>query len=446
MPNSQQDTQQQKQPIHSHSSNTSSTNSNGQPPKLEVKNLYKIFGSTPKKALKLSQNNHSKDDIFAKTGNTVAVNDVSLSVYEGEIFVVMGLSGSGKSTLIRLLNRLIEPTSGQVFIDGEDVIQMDNDKLRQTRRNKMSMVFQSFALMPHLTTIQNTGFGLELAGIEEDVRNQRAMHALKQVGLEANANSYPDELSGGMRQRVGLARALANDPDILLMDEAFSALDPLIRTEMQDELLNLQANDKRTIVFISHDLDEAMRIGDRIAIMQDGVVVQVGTPDDILKNPANDYIRSFFKEVDVSQVFTAKDIARPTQLTFIKKVKTQTTEPSPDTPADGQGLHNALKRLHDNDREYGFVLSAQKQFLGVVSAQSVKQVIDTQNVTTDNKKIYTLEDAILPEIKPVAHNTSLRDMYAIIAQTPCPIPVVDENNKYIGSVSYVTLLETLSRN
>ena len=263
--------------------------------KLEVKNLYKIFGEHPKKALKMLEQGIDKDEIFKKTGQTVGVKNASLSIEEGEIFVVMGLSGSGKSTLVRLLNRLIEPTQGQVLIDGHDITQVDDKALRDIRRSKISMVFQSFALMPHMNVLDNAAFGLELSGVNIQERHEKARSALAQVGLESHALSYPDELSGGMQQRVGLARALTNDPDILLMDEAFSALDPLIRTEMQDELVRLQSEHQRTVVFISHDLDEAMRIGDRIAIMQGGEVVQVGTPDDILHNPANDYVRSFFK-------------------------------------------------------------------------------------------------------------------------------------------------------
>ena len=254
--------------------------------KIKVRNLFKIFGPQPKKAMSLLEQGLDKEAIFEKTETTVGVQSAGFDIYTGEIFVIMGLSGSGKSTMVRMLNRLIEPTSGQVFIDDEDIIAMSNEQLVKMRRKKMSMVFQSFALMPHMTVIQNAAFGLEMDGVDKATREARALKALEQVGLDAWAESMPDELSGGMQQRVGLARGLAVDPDILLMDEAFSALDPLIRTEMQDELLKLQAKAKRTIVFISHDLDEAMRIGDRIAIMEGGRVVQVGTPEDILQNPA----------------------------------------------------------------------------------------------------------------------------------------------------------------
>lgn len=302
--------------------------------KLEIKNLYKIFGEHPQRAFKYIEQGLSKEQILEKTGLSLGVKDASLAIEEGEIFVIMGLSGSGKSTMVRLLNRLIEPTRGQVLIDGVDIAKISDAELREVRRKKIAMVFQSFALMPHMTVLDNTAFGMELAGINAEERREKALDALRQVGLENYAHSYPDELSGGMRQRVGLARALAINPDILLMDEAFSALDPLIRTEMQDELVKLQAKHQRTIVFISHDLDEAMRIGDRIAIMQNGEVVQVGTPDEILNNPANDYVRTFFRGVDISQVFSAKDIARRTPNGLIRK-----------TP--GFGPRSALKLLQD---------------------------------------------------------------------------------------------------
>ncbi|MFP4147592.1 MAG: glycine betaine/L-proline ABC transporter ATP-binding protein, partial [Halorhodospira sp.] len=277
--------------------------------KLVVEDLYKIFGPKPERAMELLQEGYDKDAIFKETGNTVGVREANFSVQEGEVFVIMGLSGSGKSTMVRMLNRLIEPTSGHIYLDGNDITQMSQQELIEMRRRDMAMVFQSFALLPHKTVAENAAFGLDVAGYDHEEQRQKALKALEAVGLAPNADSYPDELSGGMKQRVGLARALATDPTILLMDEAFSALDPLIRTEMQDELLRLQQEQSRTVVFISHDLDEAMRIGDRIAIMEGGAVVQIGTPEEIVSNPANEYVRSFFYGVDVSQVYNAADIA-----------------------------------------------------------------------------------------------------------------------------------------
>ena len=272
--------------------------------KLVLRNLYKIFGPAPDEAMRLLEEGLSKDEIFARTRTTIGVRDADFAIREGEVFVVMGLSGSGKSTLVRMLNRLIEPTRGQVLLDGEDVTAMNNKALIAMRRKQMSMVFQSFALLPHKTVAENTAFGLEVSGRDRAQQRTQALNALETVGLQAVADSYPDELSGGMQQRVGLARALATEAPILLMDEAFSALDPLIRTEMQDELVRLQQKDTHTIVFISHDLDEAIRIGDRIAIMEGGAVVQIGTPEEIVTNPANEYVRSFFYGVDVSKVFS----------------------------------------------------------------------------------------------------------------------------------------------
>lgn len=391
--------------------------------KVVVKNLYKIFGDEPKQALKLLQERVAKEEIFDRTGQTVGVCDASFAINAGEIFVIMGLSGSGKSTLVRLLNRLIEPTAGQVLVDGRDIASMDDSALLELRRMDMSMVFQSFALMPHMTVGQNAAFGLELAGIDRGEREQRALAALDQVGLRAWADSYPDELSGGMQQRVGLARALANDPSVMLMDEAFSALDPLIRSEMQDELLKLQENSDRTIIFISHDLDEAMRIGDRIAIMEGGRVVQVGTPDEILRNPEDDYVRAFFRGVDVATVFRAGDIARKTQVTVIERRE--------------EGVRAALKRLQDYDRDYGYVVDKGQHFCGVVSVDTLSEQLKAEQPR--------LSDAYLPDITSLPYDTPLTDVIGSVAESPCGLPVVDENGHYRGVISKAVLLQTLDR-
>ena len=391
--------------------------------KLEVKSLYKIFGDQPEKAFKLLAKGHDRASILQKTGQTLGVQDVNLAIDEGEIFVVMGLSGSGKSTLVRLFNRLIEPTRGQVLIDGEDIAAISDSELRQVRRKKISMVFQSFALMPHLSVLENTAFGLELAGVPLAERQQSARQALHQVGLGQWIDVFPDALSGGMKQRVGLARALANDPDILLMDEAFSALDPLIRTEMQDELLKLQASQQRTIVFISHDLDEAMRIGDRIAIMQDGQLVQVGTPDEILNQPANDYVRAFFRGVDLANVFSARDVASRKQMPLIKKHTT-----------DGPG--NALRQLKEQEREFGYVVDRRRRFIGVVSVESLGQAVRAKG---------SLEQALLADIQPILADTALNELISQVAAAPCQVPVVEEDGTYLGLISKANLLNTLDR-
>tara|TARA_R110001583_G_scaffold90144_3_gene231804 strand:- start:32881 stop:34089 length:1209 start_codon:yes stop_codon:yes gene_type:complete len=390
--------------------------------KLVVKNLYKVFGENPRDAMKLVEEGLDKAEIFSRTGQTLGVNNASFEVYEGEIFVVMGLSGSGKSTLVRLLNRLIEPTAGQVVVDGQDIAKMSDVELREFRRKHMSMVFQSFALMPHLSVLDNTAFGLMLAGEPEAKRNERAMVALEQVGLAQWAASYPDELSGGMQQRVGLARALTNDPSVLLMDEAFSALDPLIRAEMQDELVKLQAGQKRTIIFISHDLDEAIRIGDRIAIMEGGNVVQVGTAEEILRNPANDYVKSFFRGVDATSILSAADIARRTQINIIDHA--------------GMGVRSALERLRTHDREFGYVVSHDQRLMGVVSIDSLKKAARE----SENPK---LRDAFLSDVQVVAQDQSIAELYEPLTKYPYGLPVVDEKGRYRGSITRNMMLEFL---
>ncbi|QKK01822.1 MAG: glycine betaine/L-proline ABC transporter ATP-binding protein ProV [Pseudomonadota bacterium] len=390
---------------------------------IEVSGLFKIFGNNPEAAITLLEQGCSKADIFKQTGQTVGVQKTTLSIEEGEVFVVMGLSGSGKSTLVRLLNRLIEPTRGEIRIRGQNVTSMNHRQLIDLRRKDLAMVFQSFALMPHKTVLDNAAFGLEVAGVERRKRQARALEALDQVGLKSNANSYPDELSGGMQQRVGLARALATDPAIMLMDEAFSALDPLIRTEMQDELLELQRRQQRTVVFISHDLDEAIRIGDRIAIMQDGKVVQVGTPEEIVSEPANDYVRSFFYGVDIAQVFTAGDILDRKQVTVIER--------------PGVGLRAALERMQRHDREYAIVVDGDRRLEGLVSAKALVAALE-------NGDEPRFRQAFEP-VEAVAPDTPLNDLIGRCAATSAPIPITDENRRYLGTVSRTRLLQTLAR-
>jgi glycine betaine/proline transport system ATP-binding protein len=393
--------------------------------KLEVKNLFKIFGPHPKKAMKMLEEGLDKEAIFEKTETTVGVQRASFEIMKGEIFVIMGLSGSGKSTMVRMLNRLIEPTVGHVLIDGEDIVTMSDDELVKLRRAKLSMVFQSFALMPHLTVLQNAAFGLEMDGVDKATREKRALEALAQVGLDAWANSYPSELSGGMQQRVGLARGLAVDPDILLMDEAFSALDPLIRTEMQDELLKLQTKARRTIVFISHDLDEAMRIGDRIAIMEGGRVVQVGSPEEILQNPADDYVRAFFRGVDPTNILSAGDIASDTQVTI--------------RVTDGKNPRAALQRLIKQDRDYGYVIDSEDKFLGIVSTDSLREVIDRP----DDEHL--IKNAYLEDVETANIGDSMQDILPHVAAHSWALPILDEQGNYRGAISKNLFLRTLHR-
>ena len=278
--------------------------------KIEINNVYKIFGPKPNQVLEMVKGGSGKDEILEKTGHTVGLDNVSLKIEEGETFVCMGLSGSGKSTLIRHLNRLIDPTDGEILVEGTNVMSLNKEKLIEFRRHKMSMVFQRFGLFPHKTVLQNVGYGLEMQGIDPEKRNSVAMEKIEAVGLSGFENQYPNQLSGGMQQRVGLARALATDTDIMLMDEAFSALDPLIRSDMQKQLLDLQAQLKKTIVIITHDLDESLRLGDHIGILNAGKLVQVGTPVEIVMNPADDYVEAFVKDVNRAKVLKAKIIMK----------------------------------------------------------------------------------------------------------------------------------------
>ena len=278
--------------------------------KIEINNVYKIFGNNPKSVLQMVKDGATKDEVLEKTGHTVGLDNVSLKIEEGETFVCMGLSGSGKSTLIRHLNRLIDPTDGDILIEGTNVMSLNTQSLIDFRRHKMSMVFQRFGLFPHKTVIQNVGYGLEMQGKSDTERNKIAMEKIEAVGLNGFENQYPNQLSGGMQQRVGLARALATNTDIMLMDEAFSALDPLIRSDMQKQLLDLQSELKKTIVFITHDLDESLRLGDHIGILNAGKLVQVGTPVDIIMNPADDYVEAFVKDVNRAKVIKAKVIMK----------------------------------------------------------------------------------------------------------------------------------------
>jgi glycine betaine/proline transport system ATP-binding protein len=279
---------------------------------LQLQGLTKLFGSNPEYALSaLNASGLSKTELLNQTGHTMGVHGVSLSIEAGELFVIMGLSGCGKSTLVRLINRLIEPDLGSVLIDDQDVTALSHRDLLKLRREKMSMVFQSFALLPHRSVLDNVLFGLEVAGVDRTEAKHRAGEALEMVGVSQMADHFPDQLSGGMQQRVGLARAWVTNPDVMLMDEAFSALDPLIRTEMQDALMNLQQTEKRTIVFISHDLSEAVRIADRIAVMAEGTIRQIGTPTEIIDKPADDYVHAFFRDVQPGRLFTVGDIAVP---------------------------------------------------------------------------------------------------------------------------------------
>jgi glycine betaine/proline transport system ATP-binding protein len=400
------------------------TGENCAPAKIVVRNLVKVFGNRPAVALQMLEQGLHKDEIFRCTGQIVGVQDASFEIRSGEIFVIMGLSGSGKSTLIRLLNRLLEPTSGEVLVDGQNVASMDRRQLIDLRRRDMSMVFQSFALMPHRTVLDNAAFGLEVAGIDKAQREKRALQVLEQVGLTAFARKHPSELSGGMQQRVGLARALAVDPSLMLMDEAFSALDPLKRHEMQHVLLDLQRDHKRTIVFVSHDLDEAFRIGDRIAIMEGGSVVQVGDPHEIARNPATDYVRAFFRGVDLTRHLTVGDIARTDQVPIF---------PVPSNIPDDFGA--AIEHLRSIKRHYGFLVDPAHRLIGVVSIDSLLRCLGQSRPD--------LAGALLDHVPALAGASPFREVLGQVARNPHPFPVIDGNGIYMGAVTQTILLEHL---
>ena len=387
--------------------------------KLEVKHLTKIFGKRQKQALEMVQQAKSKTEILEKTGATVGVYDVNFEVQTGEIFVIMGLSGSGKSTLIRLLNRLIDPTSGDIYIDGQDVAKMNEEELRDVRRHKLNMVFQNFGLFPHRTILENTEFGLEVRGVDKEERTRLAEQALDNAGLLSFKDQYPDQLSGGMQQRVGLARALANNPDILLMDEAFSALDPLIRREMQDELLDLQAEHERTIIFITHDLNEALRIGDRIAIMADGQIMQIGTGEEILTNPANDFVREFVEDVDRSKVLTAQNIMT-TPLT---------------TNIDIDGPTVALNRMKKEEVSMLLAVDRKRRLKGSLTAESARDA---------RKQHQALADVIDKNVRKVTQETLITDIFPLIYDSPAPLAVVDDKDKLVGVIIKGRVIEALA--
>ena len=387
--------------------------------KLEVKHLTKIFGKRQKQALEMVQQAKSKTEILEKTGATVGVYDVNFEVQTGEIFVIMGLSGSGKSTLIRLLNRLIDPTSGDIYIDGQDVAKMNEEELRDVRRHKLNMVFQNFGLFPHRTILENTEFGLEVRGVDKEERTRLAEQALDNAGLFSFKDQYPDQLSGGMQQRVGLARALANNPDILLMDEAFSALDPLIRREMQDELLDLQAEHERTIIFITHDLNEALRIGDRIAIMADGQIMQIGTGEEILTNPANDFVREFVEDVDRSKVLTAQNIMT-TPLT---------------TNIDIDGPTVALNRMKKEEVSMLLAVDRKRHLKGSLTAESARDA---------RKEHQALAEVIDKNVRKVTQETLITDIFPLIYDSPAPLAVVDDKDKLVGVIIKGRVIEALA--
>ncbi|OWR32976.1 glycine/betaine ABC transporter ATP-binding protein [Saccharibacillus sp. O23] len=387
-------------------------------PILSIRNVSKLFGPNAAQGVKLLEQGYNKQKLAKEKQITVGVNQVNMDIEQGEIFVIMGLSGSGKSTLVRMFNRLIEPTAGQILIHDKDIMKMNAEQLREVRRKTISMVFQKFALFPHRSVIHNVEYGLEIQKVEKSKRHEKAKQSLELVGLKGWEDKMPDELSGGMQQRVGLARALANDPEVLLMDEAFSALDPLIRRDMQDELLDLQEKMKKTIIFITHDLDEALRIGDRIALMRDGEVVQIGTPEEILIQPANGYVQRFVEDVDLSKVLTASHVMR-----------------RPETITPDRGPRVALELMRERGVSNLFVIDRSKRLLGAITAEDASRAA---------KEKLSIQDILIPECPTSPPDKLIGDMFEQSSTSPLPISVVDADNRLMGVVVRGSLLGAMA--
>jgi len=393
---------------------------------ITVRNLYKIFGDNPKKAIQALKEGKSKDEILRKHKQIVGVQDINFSVKQGEIFVLMGLSGSGKSTLQRLINRLHEPTSGEIVINGTDIVKLNQNDLREFRRNNFcGMVFQNFAILPHRTVLGNVEFGLELQGVDKEVRQEKARKIIKLVGLDGNEDNYPSQLSGGMQQRVGLARGLAVDADILLMDEAFSALDPLIRRQMQDELLELQSRMKKTILFVTHDLDEAFRLGDRIAIMKDGLIVQIGTAEEIISNPADEYVRTFVEDMDRSAVLTAGTIMLPVK----------------ERAFTGDGPRTILRKIRRFGLSGILVTDSKRHLKGYIIAKELAEYIDQNKKKEDLK----MDPSLIREAAYVDRDMPLNEVINVYQDADYgPIAVVDSDQRLEGVIVRGAIIAALS--
>jgi glycine betaine/proline transport system ATP-binding protein len=386
--------------------------------KIRVENVTKIFGSNIQPVLKRLEKGESKDQILKETGCTVGVNNVSFDVYEGEVFVIMGLSGSGKSTLIRCLNLLNRPTSGNIYVDGENIVNYNRTQLKEFRQRKVAMVFQHFGLITHRTVLANVEYGLEVRKVPKDERRKIAMEMLDTVGLKGWEDKMPGDLSGGMQQRVGLARALANDPDILLMDEPFSALDPLIRREMQLDLLDIQARLKKTIVFITHDVNEAFKLGNRVAVMKDGNIIQIGTPEEILTSPSDKYIEDFVRDIDRTKVIQAKNIMKKSTALVSSK----------------QGLNVAIREMEQNGISSLFVVDEDRKLQGIIT------IDDAVDAVKQNKKI---NDILRHDYFTASPGTYIQDLINQAIEAKYPIAVVDESNKLLGIIVRSSILSGL---
>ena len=385
---------------------------------LEVKNLYKLYGNDKSKAIKLKESGLDKDSIYKKTGVTVALWDISLNIKKGEIFVIIGLSGSGKSTLVRCFNMLNRPTKGQILFEGKDISKFTKKELIDYRRNKISMVFQNFGLMSHRNVLGNVEYGLEIKGISKEDRHQKAKEMISMVGLEGYENEPISNLSGGMKQRVGIARALSNDPEILLMDEPFSALDPLVRKDMQFELLSIQRQLDKTIVFITHDINEAFKIGDRVAIMKDGELIQVATPEEMSSNPANEYVKLFIDSADKTQVISVKNVM--TTPNSIVKLK--------DNP------NFAISTMRSNKVSTAYVVADKMKLQGIITIDGAIKA---------SKEGLKISDVLIKDIDTTTPDTLLTDIIPMAAETKYPIVVVNEDRSLKGIVTKADVLSSI---
>ncbi|MEH6576415.1 MAG: glycine betaine/L-proline ABC transporter ATP-binding protein [Amphritea sp.] len=386
---------------------------------IQIEGLYKLFGPNPKSVMPLVHQGKSKDEILAETGHTLGLKNINLSIEKGEIFVIMGLSGSGKSTLIRHFNRLIDPTEGVIQVESTDVMQLSEKALQDFRRHKMSMVFQRFGLLPHHKVIENVAYGLEVQGVNKKQRLEKAREWLEAVGLGGYEDQYPSQLSGGQQQRVGLARALCTDAEVLLMDEAFSALDPLIRSEMQDQLIELQEKLHKTIIFITHDLDEALRLGDRIAILKDGEVVQQGKPDEILLHPATDYVEAFVKDVNRARALTVETVMKP-----------------PACRITGDTIAEALQQMKGVKEDYGYYVNADG-YQGIVTQDALVEAYSGD----DSEKMS--EDICCDDVPSLSPDSVLETVIPETLEAEYSLPVVDEEGNLKGELSRSSLAEVL---
>ena len=386
---------------------------------IEVSGLWKIFGANAEQILSSEKRTATREAIQEETGCVVAVRDVSFNVHHGELFVIMGLSGSGKSTLIRCILRLVEPTAGKIIINGEDICSYNNQNLIKLRRNTIGMIFQHFGLFPHRNVIDNVAYGLKVRGVAKEERYARAREVIEKVGLKEWEDYFPDTLSGGMQQRVGIARALANDPDILLMDEPFSGLDPLIRRQMQDELVDMQAELQKTILFVTHDLDEALKLGSRIAIMRDGEIIQTGIPEEVVTTPIDDYVRDFVQDASPAKVLTAGSIMiEPDVIIY-----------------EWQGPKTALHLLRTAKKDHAPLVTRARKLLGLVTVKRLAELIE--------KKSAAIREAIEPDIPSCTPDMLMEDLFCLAVATEYPIPVIDDGGKLVGEVDNNTILSSM---